>query len=306
MDAKTVQSVIDVLGAKWIAEDNSISSSDISSNSMAYLGLQISPKSLEVERQLVAKTEPQMAALAPPPPSVDWRNNGGNFITRVKNQSACGSCVSFATCGMLESRARITAGDANLSVDLSEAHLFSCGCGACCDSGWLNDKALAFAKQKGICAEAAFPYIPGNQPCPNPQPPSILKVKSFSAINTLETRKRILSGKGPVTASMEVYDDFRTYRSGIYSHVTGSLIGYHAVCVVGYNDAEGYWIVKNSWDVGWGEKGFFRIAYGQCGIDTRFAFYDADVKMITPSASVAAGVAKAQKGKKTKKDDGHA
>ncbi len=43
---------------------------------------------------------------------------------------------------------------------------------------------------------------------------------------------------------MEVYDDFRTYRSGIYSHVTGSLIGYHAVCVVGYNDAEGYWIVK--------------------------------------------------------------
>ncbi len=65
MDAKTVQSVIDVLGAKWIAEDNSITSSDISSNSMAYLGLQISPKSLEVERQLVAKTEPQMAALAP-------------------------------------------------------------------------------------------------------------------------------------------------------------------------------------------------------------------------------------------------
>jgi C1A family cysteine protease len=45
------------------------------------------------------------------------------------------------------------------------------------------------------------------------------------------------------------------------------------VCVVGYNDARKFWIVKNSWGTGWGEGGYFRIAYGQVGLDGEFPFY---------------------------------
>ena len=37
--------------------------------------------------------------------------------------------------------------------------------------------------------------------------------------------------------------------------------------MVGYDDAGGFWICKNSWGTGWGEAGFFCIAYGQCGIN---------------------------------------
>ncbi len=37
--------------------------------------------------------------------------------------------------------------------------------------------------------------------------------------------------------------------------------------VVGYNDTQKYWIVKNSWGAGWGENGFGRIGYGECKID---------------------------------------
>jgi hypothetical protein len=38
-----------------------------------------------------------------------------------------------------------------------------------------------------------------------------------------------LINRGPVVAMMEVYNDFFTYSSGVYRHLTGSLVGYHAV-----------------------------------------------------------------------------
>jgi hypothetical protein len=75
---------------------------------------------------------------------------------------------------------------------------------------------------------------------------------------------------------MAVYNDFFSYRGGVYRHTTGALAGYHAICVVGYNEKDQCWICKNSWGTGWGEKGWFRIAYGQCGIGTQFCFFTAE------------------------------
>jgi Papain family cysteine protease/FG-GAP-like repeat len=43
--------------------------------------------------------------------------------------------------------------------------------------------------------------------------------------------------------------------------------GGHVMLVVGYDDADGCWIVKNSWGPWWGENGFARIGYGECDID---------------------------------------
>jgi C1A family cysteine protease len=50
--------------------------------------------------------------------------------------------------------------------------------------------------------------------------------------------------------------------------VSGALAGGHCVTLIGYDDAQGCWIGKNSWGTGWGEAGFFKIAYGECGIET--------------------------------------
>ena len=80
--------------------------------------------------------------------------------------------------------------------------------------------------------------------------------------------KRWISTRGPLEACFSVYSDFFAYKSGIYKHVSGDLRGGHCICCVGYNDTEQYWIMKNSGGTGFGESGYFRIAYGECGIDS--------------------------------------
>lgn len=63
-----------------------------------------------------------------------------------------------------------------------------------------------------------------------------------------------------------VYEDFMSYSGGVYKHTSGAQLGGHAVKIVGWGD--GYWICANSWGPSWGEKGFFNIAFGECGIDS--------------------------------------
>jgi C1A family cysteine protease len=39
------------------------------------------------------------------------------------------------------------------------------------------------------------------------------------------------------------------------------LLGGHAVMAVGYNDITQRFIVRNSWGIDWGKKGYFTIPY---------------------------------------------
>lgn len=76
---------------------------------------------------------------------------------------------------------------------------------------------------------------------------------------------------GPIEVSFTVYSDFEAYTGGVYQHVTGSQLGGHAVKMLGWGEDNGtpYWIIANSWNPSWGEKGFFRILRGnnECGIE---------------------------------------
>jgi cathepsin B len=76
---------------------------------------------------------------------------------------------------------------------------------------------------------------------------------------------------GPVEISITVYDDFLTYKSGVYTHVSGSELGGHAVRMLGWGTENGvdYWLVANSWNNGWGDNGFIKIRRGtnECGIE---------------------------------------
>ena len=98
------------------------------------------------------------------------------------------------------------------------------------------------------------------------------------SVPTVDALKTALYRYGPVAVSFEVFDDFYSYKSGIYSYRWGNDVGGHLVLLVGYDDNNQCFIVKNSWGPGWGEGGFFRISYSQVGggrpyYDGRWEYY---------------------------------
>jgi hypothetical protein len=83
---------------------------------------------------------------------------------------------------------------------------------------------------------------------------------------------------GPMLAAFDVYQDFFSYKGGVYHHTWGDSVGGHAVAIVGYDSAERYWIVKNSWGANWGENGYFRIGFGECGIEDYVAVVSVGIR----------------------------
>ncbi|MDQ1589658.1 MAG: hypothetical protein QOG71_285 [Pyrinomonadaceae bacterium] len=274
-----LQSAINSKGYTWEAGATEIASMS-EELQKAHLGLEVDRKELQATERAIAAAEELRTFSAESfgaPPSVDWRNNGGNFITPIKNQGGCGSCVSFGTLATIEARFNIKCKTPGQNRDYSEGYLFFCGCGQCCNQGWNFGPALDFCQNKGILNESQYPYTANNQPCPAGLPAPSLKIDSWSAILPIADRKNALATKGPLVAGLAVFQDFFSYKTGVYKHVSGALAGYHAVSCIGYDDVQKCWICKNSWGTGWGDGGFFKIGYGQCGMDSQFAMYDPNV-----------------------------
>lgn len=220
----------------------------------------------------------------------DLRNvDGRNFITPIRNQANCGSCVAFGTVAAIEGTLRVALDDTDLDANFSEAHLFYCHArreGRRCNNGWWVEPALRAVQNNGIVDEGCYPYVAGDQDCSNlcaNAASRLTFIDSWRRYVTAASMKIWISSTGPLIACFSVYEDFvDAYTGGVYSHVSGDLLGGHCVCVVGYDDGQQCWICKNSWGGNFGESGFFRIAYGQCGIDAEMW----TVEGVRPSAAV--------------------
>ncbi len=269
-------------GADWQAGETPLTALSESERA-AHLGLQVTDEERAATREMVmaANRFAALQRMVAAPSAVDWRNNGGNFVTPIKDQADCGSCVSFATLATIESRVNIVCRTPGGARDYAEAFLFYCGCGNCCGTGWNFAPALDFCKNTGVALESAFPYTPGDQACKTGVTPSF-KINGYSTSASAADRKAAIA-RGPVVGGMAVYQDFYAYTGGIYRHVSGALSGYHAVSVIGYDDNQRCWICKNSWGTGWGDGGYFRIGYGEAEMDTDFLFYEPQVACPTPT-----------------------
>jgi C1A family cysteine protease len=286
LSVSRVQSMIQKEGLRWAAGDTTLSKLSLSQQRQ-HLGLLVTEEEIQQSAAEVAQlTKEEMKAFEVglqfgAPTSKDWRNvNGNNYVTSVKDQGPCGSCVSFCSCAVIEANMRIKSQNPNLDVDLSEAFLQFCGGGSC--NGWGLTSGLEFAKTTGVTDDACFPYQPQDLPCNNrcsDWQSRVTKILSYSTHASMQARKDAIANIGPVLGGMAVYNDFFSYSSGIYQKTSGaSLAGYHCITIVGYDDSQQCWILKNSWGSGWGDNGYVRIAYNQPDllIDSSWAFYSVD------------------------------
>lgn len=258
-------------GAAWQPRDSAVARRLASEQPASEMfGLAATPEETLEAKRTADAADRNFMAVQPPPPRVDWRDFGGCWLSDIRDQGACGACVAFATVASLEARIRINREDPDLAVALSEADLFFCG-GCDCRTGWNFEPALDRCEYPGVGRGADFVYTPSNQPCQSSAP--IARAPSYKKLSSLNARREALAFGGPVIGGMRVFEDFGYYAGGVYKHVAGEFQGLHAVCVVGYDDHAQCWIVRNSWGRAWGEDGYVRIGYGECGLDVEFVFY---------------------------------
>ncbi|RLF64573.1 MAG: hypothetical protein DRN33_01890 [Thermoplasmata archaeon] len=221
------------------------------------------------------------------PSKWDWRdatynNITGDWTTPVKNQGSCGSCWDFAAMGALEAIINIRTNNPAMDVDLSEQYLLSCPSGGGC-SGWNAYWAYSYLLMHGgAITEDCFPYeandrILCSEKCPDWMN-HLFPIVKYGAMRNRDRDeiKDMVVNFGPVVAEMAVYGDFGSYTGGVYEHPGDEPVSdiNHQVVIVGYDDDQECWIVKNSWGSNWGENGFFRIAYGDCQIEHEIVYAD--------------------------------
>lgn len=261
----------------------------------------------------VFKADVDVSAL---PDSLDLRDAYPNckHIGSIRDQSACGSCWAFSSVESFGDRRCIETGqDIEFSALDTATHANTDANG--CKGGQPN-LALKWFTKTGVVTggdyaddntgSSCMPYPfapcahhtdPGKYPaCPSTED-QMTRVSACTDKNFTKTYKddkvkanmavrikdKDVAGamqalqNGTVSAAFTIYADFLTYKSGVYKHVTGSMLGGHAVAFIGYgtdSSAGDYWLVKNSWNEQWGDSGTFKIARGtdECGIEQEMGF----------------------------------
>jgi hypothetical protein len=200
------------------------------------------------------------------PASFNWRNiNGTDYTTPIRDQSPAPTCEAFGMCAALETEMQYKLKERYLP-DLSENHLYF-NAGGTIEKGWvdLND-AAKYLVRYGVPDEGCFPdpHRPTDYPyysLPGWENRTV-KITEWGWIDSnITTMKQALLDHGPLIICIRVWEDFMWYFGGVYHHRWGPRVGGHVVTIVGYDDSQSCWIVKNSWGTKWGEDGWFRMAY---------------------------------------------
>lgn len=206
------------------------------------------------------------------PKSFSWVTEG--FGTPVRDQGSCGSCWAFGSTQMLDGAVKIYDGK---DVTLSEQQLvgYDRAQSAGCSGGFFAGDYLV---QHGLVLDSSCPYTGSNSGCPGGQPTSYAaKPSAWSNLGdgvsasptTVQVQQAILQ-YGYVACDVAATGAWDSYSGS--GPLKGQSSGInHIITVVGW-DGQGNWIMKNSWGVSWGQKGYAPVPYGNFSICADAAF----------------------------------
>ncbi|XP_054282247.1 cathepsin B-like [Macrosteles quadrilineatus] len=228
-------------------------------------------------------------------------------IREIRDQGSCGSCWAFGAVESMSDRQCIHS-NGNSSFHYSAEDLVSCchTCGFGCNGGfpgmawryWVHSGLVSggsYGSNQGCIPYEIAPcehHVNGTRPpcaeggktpkcekkCQASYNVDYKKDKHYGqkAYSVEGEEKQIqveIMRNGPVEGAFSVYEDFVQYKSGVYKHVAGRMLGGHAIRILGWGEENGspYWLVANSWNSDWGDHGYFKILRGsdECGIESQ-------------------------------------
>jgi hypothetical protein len=218
---------------------------------------------------LTQELEPSTAtgSAAPLPAAVDYASK----IKFIRDSGPEGSVVGLALATALEYQVEKATGETHR---ISARYIYYAareagGYGVKADTGAQISDAIKVLSTKGAVEESVWPYQPGK--FADPPPSAVDKADRFRIgaarqLHNMNDIKRALNENGPVVAGIPVFQEMMSAeasKTGIIPlpAATATVIGGHAIVIVGYDDATQRVKFVNSWGTNWGDHGFGYLPY---------------------------------------------
>jgi hypothetical protein len=215
---------------------------------------------LSAWRTAVAAPDPKAAKFS-------WIDSG--MISVPHDQGSCGSCWDFASCAAFSAAYALANG---IIQEPSEQQILDCdSSNSGCNGGMTAFDYLI--KQGAVCV-SDMPYTGGGRGCAQSGGPLKASFWAFidgqqdeTTIPAVDQLKQGLCDYGPLWITIDASaPGFMAYAGGVFvgpasPYGAGGISTDHAVLLVGWDDTQQAWLIKNSWGTDWGLSGFVWVKY---------------------------------------------
>jgi C1A family cysteine protease len=189
----------------------------------------------------------------------------------VEDQGALGSCTANALVGALEF---LEVKDGLAPTDLSRLFIYynerAIEGTVSQDSGAMLRDGIKSLARLGVCAESRWPYkitrfaMRPSAACYTQA--RAHRITSYARLQSLADMRNCLASGFPFVFGFTVYESFESAAVAKTGRVNlpargEAVLGGHAVCAVGYDDAARRFLCRNSWGTTWGMRGYFSMPY---------------------------------------------
>ncbi len=205
--------------------------------------------------------------------SFDVKATSVNLVVPpVGNQGGEGSCVAWGTTYAARSimwhKTHVASYSTSVNIFSPEYVYNQIKASSSCASGSYVTTGLNLLYNQGVCRWSLMPYTDVScSTMPNTTQKNDARIYWINGYNTVSRTtsaiKAQLAAGNPVIVAGSVNNAFMYLANGVVlSTFSGSSLGGHCYCVVGYDDTKGAFKFMNSWGTTWASSGFGWIKYG--------------------------------------------